>query len=362
MNQLKVSLQQTIVTLSSHGWSQRRIARELGLDRGTVAKYLRPEAKPATNPTHGSEPMAGSKPATDSTHGSTREPEAKPASNLTHGAKPGPASRSAPFTEQIKAGLTAGLSAQRIYQDLVRDHAFTGGYQSVKRFARSLAHKFELPFRRMECEPGAELQVDFGLGAWVIADGKRRRPHLFRAVLSHSRKGYSEVVWRQDTETVIRCLENAFRAFGGVTATLVPDSVKAGGEIGRRIELTIAANLLKLDIESDFLEPLKKRNGAYVGVGILLDAASRLGIATSDERVKAIRDRVAQALIAAQEDDGYIGYKPPADRVSKLFDPDKIAQIILGRSWRALPLLRATADKITKEAGLKGGADARTKV
>ncbi len=122
------------------------------------------------------------------------------------------------------------------------------------------------------------------------------------------------------------------------------------------------SNLLKLDIESDFLEPLKKRNGAYVGVGILLDAASRLGIATSDERVKAIRDRVAQALIAAQEDDGYIGYKPPADRVWKLFDPDKIAQIILGRSRRALPLLRATADKITKEAGLKGGADARTKV
>jgi hypothetical protein len=139
-------------------------------------------------------------------------------------------------------------------------------------------------------------------------------------------------------------------------------SVKAGGEIGRRIELTIAANLLKLDIESDFLEPLKKRNGAYIGVGILLDAASRLGTVTSDERVKAIRDRVAQALIAAQEDDGYIGYKPPADRVCKLFDSNKNAQIILGRSRRALPLLRATAGKITKEAGLKGGADARTKV
>ncbi len=107
-------------------------------------------------------------------------------------------------------------------------------------------------------------------------------------------------------------------------------SVKAGGEIGRRIELTIASNLLKLDVEGDFLCPLKKRNGAYVGVGILLDAASRLAGATDDERIKAIRDRVAQALIAAQEDDGYIGYKAPADRVWKLFDPDEIAQIILG--------------------------------
>jgi hypothetical protein len=46
-------------------------------------------------------------------------------------------------------------------------------------------------------------------------------------VLSHSRKAYSEVVWRQDTETFIRCLENAFRHFGGVTATLVVDNLKA---------------------------------------------------------------------------------------------------------------------------------------
>ena len=139
-------------------------------------------------------------------------------------------------------------------------------------------------------------------------------------------------------------------------------SVKAGGEIGRRIELTIAANLLKLDIEGDSLGPLERQKGNYVGVGILLDAASRLAAATGDERITAVRDRVVQSLTAAQEDDGYIGYKAPADRVWKLFDPDEIPQIILGRSRRALPLLRATADKIAKEAGLKGGADARTKV
>jgi hypothetical protein len=45
----------------------------------------------------------------------------------------------------------------------------------------------------------------------VLADGRRRRPHLFRAVLSHSRKGYSEGVWRQTSESFIRCLENAAR-------------------------------------------------------------------------------------------------------------------------------------------------------
>jgi transposase len=46
-------------------------------------------------------------------------------------------------------------------------------------------------------------------------------------VLSHSRKAYSEVVWRQSTEDFIRCLENAFWHFGGVPRTLVVDNLKA---------------------------------------------------------------------------------------------------------------------------------------
>jgi len=128
----------------------------------------------------------------------------------------------------IEAAVQSGLSVQRIYQDLVRDHGFLGAYGSVKRYVRRLVQVHALPFRRMECEPGAEMQVDFGQGAWIAEEGRRRRrPHLFRVVLSHSRKAYSEVVWRQDTETFIRCLENAFRAFLGVPATLVVDNLKA---------------------------------------------------------------------------------------------------------------------------------------
>jgi hypothetical protein len=50
---------------------------------------------------------------------------------------------------------------------------------------------------------------------------------LFRIVLSCSRKAYSEVVPRQTTEQFIRCIENAFCHFGGVTKTLVIDNLKA---------------------------------------------------------------------------------------------------------------------------------------
>ena len=68
----------------------------------------------------------------------------------------------------------------------------------------------------MECAAGEEVQVDFGSGIPILQpDGKRRRTHVFRMVLSHSRKGYSEAVYRQTTEDFIRCLEDAFRHFGG---------------------------------------------------------------------------------------------------------------------------------------------------
>ena len=83
----------------------------------------------------------------------------------------------------------------------------------------------------MECAPGEEAQVDFGSGARIVRpDGKKRHTHVFRIILSHSRKGYSEAVYRQTTEDFIRCLENAFAHFGGVPRTLVLDNLKAGVE------------------------------------------------------------------------------------------------------------------------------------
>lgn len=46
----------------------------------------------------------------------------------------------------------------------------------------------------MEVLPGTECQVDYGTGAWIVgADGKRRKTHLFRVVLSCSRKAYYSV-------------------------------------------------------------------------------------------------------------------------------------------------------------------------
>jgi len=212
-NQIKMAQVQAINGLLEKGWSHRRIARTLGVSRETVGRYAQfrseLDSKPA-NPTPGSE-----------------TPKFQNQPNPTPGFYSGPASACEPFEEFILRKLDEGLSGVRIWQDLVADHSFANSYSSLKRFLRRLNHRCELPFRRMETPPGEEAQVDFGTGAWTLNGGKKRRPYVLRMTLSYSRKSYSESVWKQDTETFIRTLENSFRAFGGVSKVLVLDNLKA---------------------------------------------------------------------------------------------------------------------------------------
>ena len=201
-NVLNVALVESIRLLFAQGWSRRRIARELGVDRATVGKYVLARSN-GQNP-----------PNLPTGSGGSMGPA-------------GPASKCEPLREQIAAKVEAGLSARRIHQDLGGD-ASGLGYDSVRRFIQRLGRVHPLPFRRMECEPGAEAQVDFGTGAPVIgADGKRRKSHVFRIVLSHSRKAYSEPTFTQTTDDFLCALENAFAHFGGVPKTLVIDNLKA---------------------------------------------------------------------------------------------------------------------------------------
>jgi transposase len=124
--------------------------------------------------------------------------------------------------------LEAGLSAQRIYQDLFSEHGYSGTYYSVRRYVAGLAASPGTAVRRIEVEAGHEMQVDYGMGARCMDHtGTLRKTHLFRLVLSHSRKGYTEAVTRLTTESFIRSLENAFRILGGVPKVVVFDNAKA---------------------------------------------------------------------------------------------------------------------------------------
>ena len=246
-NHLKMALVEAIQALHRQGRSKRQIARELGIDRETVGRHIRlgdlrsgsGTAGPGIIPGGVSDPAevtpgsgSGSDPKPAKvTPGSADAAGVDPTAGPSCAGRPPPeAGRSLcePFRPVILDKLEAGLSGQRIYQDLKVEHGFTGSYQSVKRLVRRLEARHPLPFRRMECEPGAEAQIDFGTGARIPGSGGRpRRTHVFRIVLSHSRKGYSEAVLRQTTDSLIQCLENAFWAFGGVPRALVIDNLKA---------------------------------------------------------------------------------------------------------------------------------------
>lgn len=274
-NLLKVAMIDTILSLRQRGWSQRRIARELGIDRETVARHLRQhatQAKPANAPTGSHDAAGTSKPAIAPLGSPAGGEASKPAIapfGLTNtipndAAKPATAEHQVagrlsdcePWRALIQAKLDLGLSAQRIHQDLTAEHGFTGSYYSVRRFVRHLEATLELPFRRLECGPGEEAQVDFGSGAPLrLAEGTRRRTHVFRIVLSHSRKGYSEAVTRQTTDNFIRCLENAFWHFGGAPQRLVLDNLRAA--------------VTKADWYDPDLNPKVRSFGQHYGVVLL---------------------------------------------------------------------------------------------
>jgi len=208
-NQIEMVARDSIYALYDRGWSRRRIARELGLNRETVSRHLGLRAaKPALVPA-GTDEAGAAKPA------------------ILPAGSAGLRSTCCPHDVRIRAGIERGLTAQRIFQDLRTDHAFAGGYDSVKRYVRRLSAGRTQRVERMECAPGEEAQVDFGLGAPILVDGRKRRSWVFRIVLSHSRKAYSEAVYRQGTEEFIRALENACRAFVGVPKTLVIDNLRA---------------------------------------------------------------------------------------------------------------------------------------
>jgi transposase len=139
-----------------------------------------------------------------------------------------PRSSAAPYHDAIVTKLDAGLSVQRIWQDLVEEYGFGYSYEAVKRYIR------KLPRRRravgvFHSAPGEEGQIDFFQGAPTLDDatGQWKRPWVFRLTLAHSRHGYEEAVWDQKLETFLRLHEHAFVELGGVPKVVRHDNLKA---------------------------------------------------------------------------------------------------------------------------------------
>jgi transposase len=236
-NYLKMPKKSQVLALLELGWSYRRIEAETGVRRETVSRYDRARRANAAKPFPGSGASAPME------CGEVVAGEDSNAAKAFVGSQPdpakgfpGPAARvrfaAAIYRTAISEKLDAGLSLQRIWQDLVEEYGYGASYESVKRFVRTLA-----PTRRgvgvFHCAPGAEGQVDFFRGAPTLdsATGEWRRPWVFRMTLGHSRHGYEEGVWDQKLETFVRLHERAFRDLGGVPRVIRLDYV-AGNIIG----------------------------------------------------------------------------------------------------------------------------------
>jgi transposase len=202
-----------------------------GVRRETVSRYDEARQSNAAKTFPGSDPSAPADspdlPAVDGSNAAKTfaGSDAKPAKTFP-GSRPRFAA--ALYHRAITEKLEAGLSLQRIWQDLVEEYGYGASYESVKRFVRTIA-----PARRavgvFHCAPGAEAQVDFFRGAPTLdaATGEWRRPWVFRLTLGHSRHGYEEAVWDQKLETFLRLHERAFHDLGGVPTVVRHDNLKA---------------------------------------------------------------------------------------------------------------------------------------
>ena len=218
-NTLKVQEYEAIKNLKVLGWGIRRIARELKVSRNTVRNHIRGLEEPDPEPIVAA--ILKSPTLWPPGSGVQIDP-------LSTSGKMGRNSLCFAHADPILKKVEEGLSAQRIYQDLKQESCFAGSYQSVKRYVYKLRKSDPKLVCRIEVKPAEEVQVDFGTGPTLVgAEGKKTKTWIFRMVLSHSRKAYSEAVVRQTTETFIRCLENAFREFGGATLTVNLDNLKA---------------------------------------------------------------------------------------------------------------------------------------
>jgi len=134
--------------------------------------------------------------------------------------------------------------------------------------------------------------------------------------------------------------------------------VKVGGEIGRRIDVTLTNNLLKLDVDRDFLPPFRTQDGktSYIGLGKLIDSAVKLAAYSSDPRAFALKRHLVEETLKAQAEDGYIGLFPPAQRIKTLWDVHELGYVIWGLlsdyryfgDKRSLAAARKAADYLVK--------------
>ena len=177
--------------LKGKGQSIRGIARELGISRNTVRKYLRAGEIPKAEP----RPRRGSK--------------------------------LDPYKEYLEERLTHGVDNCVVLLREIRERGYTGSYTILKDYVQpSRRKRTSTATMRYETAPGEQAQGDFGRYAYLTPEGEKRWVWVFVMVLSWSRALYVEFVERADTATFLRCHVHGFEHFGGIPKRCLYDNSK----------------------------------------------------------------------------------------------------------------------------------------
>ena len=227
---------QQVIALGRLGWSLRRIESATGIRRETAAGYLKAAGisirAPGAWGRHSPEAKPANKVIPDSSSGAKPANKVIPDSGAELPKPPATASASEPFRELIEQALSRGRNAAAIWQDLVDDHGFRGGYQSVKRFIHKLlgSASVQQPCAVIVTAPGEEAQVDYGEGPLVRdpQSGRYRRARLFVMTLGYSRKCVRLIVFHSSTRAWAELHETAFVRLGGAPRVLILDNLREG--------------------------------------------------------------------------------------------------------------------------------------
>jgi transposase len=177
-----------IQVLKRQGWSIRAIARELGLSRVTVRRYLE---DPATR---------------------------------RYGPRVPRPTKVAPFKAylagRLEAARPAWIPATVLLREL-RERGYDGGISQLREYLVPFKQPRPDPVVRFETPPGEQLQADFT----VVRRG--RDPLLaFVATLGYSRTSFVRFTSGEDAATLAGCLRAALTYFGGVPAHILFDNPK----------------------------------------------------------------------------------------------------------------------------------------
>lgn len=177
--------------LKDFGFSRREIARQLNIDRATVAKYL-------DNP----DPAPGKR--------------AKRISKLE------------PYRDEIADMLKQfpAIKAPVVMQR-IKEKGFDGEITIVRNLLRQLRGQinYREPFIRFESDPGVQMQVDWGHFNSLSYKGGNRKLYALAVIESHSRMLYVTFTHSQRQEQLHMGLLDAFTYFGGCPKEIVVDNM-----------------------------------------------------------------------------------------------------------------------------------------